>query len=342
MQMQYLAATLGHHAIAGPTLLRPDGHYGNALLTRRPVLDVRHVDLTVYRREPRAALDVDLDIDGVAVRVVVTHLGLLPGERRTQVRRLLDQLGESRADVVIVCGDINEWFAIGRPLRWLHARLGRTAGVATFPAVFPVFALDRIWVNPRGGADGAGRARQPVGAPGLRSPAGDWRTSGCDRALGVAMRCAMRDRMSLRARWWRPASPSSCWAPRVARAPSKPPRSKPIPGSATTRRCTSRPAPRWRWSGTRARRWRPTTGPPGSSSRRPFALGLGIAKEVWDLSGHGDASWRDLTWDVVGTTTGVLVAYAIDWAIGRLRGPSTNPVRRSGYGSMTAMDDSAG
>ena len=58
-----------------------------------------------------------------------------------------------------------------------------------------------------------------------------------------------------------------------------------------------------------------------------FALGLGIAKEVWDLSGHGDASWRDLTWDVVGTTTGVLVAYAVDWAIGRLRGPSTGGVR---------------
>jgi endonuclease/exonuclease/phosphatase family metal-dependent hydrolase len=149
MQMQYLAATLGLHAIAGPTLLRADGHYGNALLTRRRVLDVRHVDLTVYRREPRAALDVDLDVDGTAVRVVVTHLGLLPGERRTQVRRLLDQLGESRADVMVVCGDINEWFAIGRPLRWLHARLGRTSGVATFPAAFPVFALDRIWVNPR-------------------------------------------------------------------------------------------------------------------------------------------------------------------------------------------------
>ena len=148
-QMEYLASTLGHHAIAGPTLLRHDGHYGNALLTRRPVLDVRHVDLTVYRREPRAALDVDLNFDGVAVRVVVTHLGLLPGERRTQVRRLLDQLGESRAAVVVVCGDINEWFAVGRPLRWLHARLGRTAAVATFPAAFPVFALDRIWVHPQ-------------------------------------------------------------------------------------------------------------------------------------------------------------------------------------------------
>lgn len=149
MQMEYLAATLGHHAVAGPTLQRLNGEYGNALLTRRRVLDVRKVDLTVYRREPRGALDVDLDIDGTTVRVVVTHLGLLPGERRTQVRRLVDVLGESRSDVVILCGDINEWFAVGRPLRWLHARLGRTVGVATFPAAFPVFALDRIWVHPR-------------------------------------------------------------------------------------------------------------------------------------------------------------------------------------------------
>ena len=62
-----------------------------------------------------------------------------------------------------------------------------------------------------------------------------------------------------------------------------------------------------------------------------FALGLGVAKELWDLTGHGDASWRDLTWDVVGTTTGVLVAYAIDWAISRLRAPSTN----SGYRPVT-------
>ena len=149
MQMQYLANTLRLHAVSGPTRQRGSGHYGNALLTRRPVLNVRHVDLTVYRREPRGAIDADLDVDGAVVRVIVTHLGLLPGERRTQVRRLLDILGQTRSDVVILLGDINEWFAIGRPLRWLHARLGRTAGVASFPAARPVFALDRIWVHPR-------------------------------------------------------------------------------------------------------------------------------------------------------------------------------------------------
>ena len=57
------------------------------------------------------------------------------------------------------------------------------------------------------------------------------------------------------------------------------------------------------------------------------ALAAGVFKEVWDLSGHGDASWRDLTWDVVGTTTGVLFAYGIDWAIGRLRSPTAANVK---------------
>jgi endonuclease/exonuclease/phosphatase family metal-dependent hydrolase len=149
VQLDFLAHALGLHAIAGPTILRHDGQYGNALLTRRRVLDVRHIDLTVYRREPRAAIDADIDIDGESVRFIITHLGLLPGERRDQVRRLMDALGHATSRLVIVCGDINEWFAVGRPLRWLHARLGRSPALRTFPAGFPLFALDRIWVQPR-------------------------------------------------------------------------------------------------------------------------------------------------------------------------------------------------
>jgi putative lipoprotein len=42
------------------------------------------------------------------------------------------------------------------------------------------------------------------------------------------------------------------------------------------------------------------------------ALGTGIAKEIADRYTGGDPSLRDLTWDVVGTATGVLVAWLID------------------------------
>jgi endonuclease/exonuclease/phosphatase family metal-dependent hydrolase len=166
VQMDFLARSLGFEAVAGPTIRRHDGHFGNALLTRRPVRRVRHHDLTVYRREPRAAIDVDIDFDGTVVRFVVTHLGLLPGERRKQVRRLIEALEAEhaweRAAAVIVCGDINEWFTVGRPLRWLHGRLGRTPALPTFPAGFPLFALDRIWVQPRAAVLGLGVHTTPA------------------------------------------------------------------------------------------------------------------------------------------------------------------------------------
>lgn len=46
-----------------------------------------------------------------------------------------------------------------------------------------------------------------------------------------------------------------------------------------------------------------------------LALAAGIGKELFDLSGHGDASWRDLTWDVIGSTTGVGLSLFVDWLI---------------------------
>ena len=39
--LDQFAAKLGHQPIPGPTLLRPDGHYGNALLTRLSIANVR-------------------------------------------------------------------------------------------------------------------------------------------------------------------------------------------------------------------------------------------------------------------------------------------------------------
>ena len=45
--LQEFALKLGYAALAGPTLLRTDGHYGNAVLTRLPVLGTDSVDLSV-------------------------------------------------------------------------------------------------------------------------------------------------------------------------------------------------------------------------------------------------------------------------------------------------------
>jgi len=149
-QLDYLAHATGMEALAGSTILRHDGDYGNALLTRRPVLAVRRHDISFASREPRGALDVDLDVEGHRVRIVVTHLGLRPAERRYQVKLLLKLLHPAEpGELVVALGDINEWLPIGRPLRWLHGLLGCPPSQRTFPTWFPLFALDRVWVHPR-------------------------------------------------------------------------------------------------------------------------------------------------------------------------------------------------
>ena len=56
------------------------------------------------------------------------------------------------------------------------------------------------------------------------------------------------------------------------------------------------------------RRWRLAGG-------AGLALAAGAGKEIADHFGAGDASWRDLTWDVIGTATGLGVAWLIDWLV---------------------------
>ncbi len=147
--LDYLAVKTGYSALAGPTLLRDSRHYGNALLSRVPVLNVNRVDLSRTGREPRGALDVTFDWQGKCLQVVATHLGLKPWERRQQVRQLLPLFASQPADISVLLGDLNEWFLWGRILRWLHAHFQPTPHCATFPGQWPLIALDRLWVEPR-------------------------------------------------------------------------------------------------------------------------------------------------------------------------------------------------
>jgi endonuclease/exonuclease/phosphatase family metal-dependent hydrolase len=163
--LELLKEKLGMTAIAGPHHLWHDRHVGNALLTRRRVLEVRNHDYSWPRHEPRTALDVDLDVAGETVRVIVTHLGLKPAERRFQVRRLLELLKHVPLhERVVVLGDINEWLPLGRPLRWLHGLLGHSPAERTFPSRWPLLALDRVWVRPRHALLALGAHRSPLAA----------------------------------------------------------------------------------------------------------------------------------------------------------------------------------
>jgi endonuclease/exonuclease/phosphatase family metal-dependent hydrolase len=149
----YLARETGMLAVRGPTMRKGVGDYGNVVLTRLAPHTIRRVDLSVGRQEPRGAIDLGLVVAGARVRLIATHLGLFPGERRAQVERLVELVrGGAAGDeaATLLLGDINEWFALGRPLRWLHRCFeGQAHGGRTFPARWPLLALDRIWVHPK-------------------------------------------------------------------------------------------------------------------------------------------------------------------------------------------------
>lgn len=147
-QLNYLAEETGLQAVAGSTILRDDSHYGNALLTRHRVQEVRTHDVSVGWHEPRGILDVDLDVHGERLRVLVTHFGLGPRERWRQTKLLLKAVAAHPDESVVILSDFNEWFPWSTCLRTMHGKLGKPPSPSTFPAAWPIMALDRIWVAP--------------------------------------------------------------------------------------------------------------------------------------------------------------------------------------------------
>ncbi len=131
------------------------GEHGNALLSRWPLGDIGHHDVSDHRFEQRGLLHVPVHWKGQLVHAVVVHLGLIHSSRVRQVQRLAEFIAATvpAGDMVVVAGDFNDW---GERLDAAMQSLGLTRGAApngkrsdcaTFPSIAPVFALDRFYVR---------------------------------------------------------------------------------------------------------------------------------------------------------------------------------------------------
>ncbi|HVF16566.1 MAG TPA: endonuclease/exonuclease/phosphatase family protein [Steroidobacteraceae bacterium] len=150
MQLEYLSRAMNMTAVPGLRIVRHTGEYGNAILTRLPIKDIRRHDLSYSWCEPRGAIDIELDLHGQPLRIVATHLGLRRSERRFQWRRLMVAIAEGSMEMpTIVLGDMNEWYRGARTLREAHDAFGEPPAPAAFPSFAPMLALSRIWVRPR-------------------------------------------------------------------------------------------------------------------------------------------------------------------------------------------------
>lgn len=138
-----------------PALSVEEERYGDALLTAFP-MRLRRAGALASIGEPRGALWAEISVDGHAVQVFNTHLGLLRRDRLRQAHELVgnDWLGhaDAREKPTILIGDFNS-IPSSAPYRTLAARMQdvrqHAGGLATptFPARFPLLRLDHIFVS---------------------------------------------------------------------------------------------------------------------------------------------------------------------------------------------------
>lgn len=142
-----LRDSLGTHGMHAHAISTADGDYGQALISRWPLLASSVHDLSYPEREPRRAISADVDTPAGPLHVIATHLGLSLRERSQQARTLLGLVGPPERATVVM-GDFNDWLWRGSVRRALRRVLPQCSGQRTFPAFMPLFRLDCIYVSP--------------------------------------------------------------------------------------------------------------------------------------------------------------------------------------------------
>jgi endonuclease/exonuclease/phosphatase family metal-dependent hydrolase len=151
-QAEEIGAALGMGWIMAPVRHLRSHLFGNVVMSRFPIIQHGHYDLSWRTCEPRGCQRVDLDFaEGRLLHVYNVHLGTAVLERRYQAPRLAAFVHDHRVTgPKIILGDFNEWMR-GLATRTLsalfksvdlHSHLRRRR---TYPGIFPVVHLDHIY-----------------------------------------------------------------------------------------------------------------------------------------------------------------------------------------------------
>jgi endonuclease/exonuclease/phosphatase family metal-dependent hydrolase len=161
-----LAEAAGYpHFALGHNVSLKKGRYGNATLSRFPILRERNIDLSIdvswiRRGCQHTTLDLDGALDGKNrgnhLEVFNLHLGLSARERTRQIELLKrsDELSKvPYSTPVLVAGDFNDWrsllmpaFANGMGFSCATERKrGPYKVIPTYPSFSPQGGLDRIY-----------------------------------------------------------------------------------------------------------------------------------------------------------------------------------------------------
>lgn len=147
---EFLADTMWSDFAYGRNAVYPEGHHGNAVLSRYPIEHYENRDVSVGGSEKRDVLycRITPPMLNRPIHVMCVHLGLRESHRQAQLTMLagwVNALPES--EPVLVAGDFNDWRQkAGPPLNAAgleeiftraHSRPART-----FPVSMPLLRLD--------------------------------------------------------------------------------------------------------------------------------------------------------------------------------------------------------
>ncbi len=155
-QYEFLAETLWPQFAYGRNAIYPQGHHGNALLSRYPINYYENLDVTIADEERRGLLHCALQIPPLdqEIHVICVHLGLREFHRQLQLELLCNLIATlPESAVLVVAGDFNDWRMKAHSVLTQVASLTEVfvhalgCAVRTFPARWPLLRLDRIYVR---------------------------------------------------------------------------------------------------------------------------------------------------------------------------------------------------
>ncbi len=156
-QTEFLADAVWTDFAYGRNAVYDDGHHGNAILSRFPIVRWDNQDISAHRFESRGLLHCEIEVPGwdQLLHCVCVHLALTAGHRNRQMRLLQTRIEQlvPRSAPLIIAGDFNDWtqnaqHGLARALELREAfetAHGRPA--RSFPAALPLLQLDRIYVR---------------------------------------------------------------------------------------------------------------------------------------------------------------------------------------------------
>jgi endonuclease/exonuclease/phosphatase family metal-dependent hydrolase len=156
-QHEFIADKVWREVAYGKNAISHQGHHGNAMLSRYPILAQENLDISAHAFESRGLLHCAIRVgaDAPPLHCLNVHLGLFERGRQWQLRALCERIRATvpRDAPLIIAGDFNDWRR--KANRQLIAELGvtevfeavRGRPARTFPSVLPVFSLDRIYAR---------------------------------------------------------------------------------------------------------------------------------------------------------------------------------------------------